>query len=394
MPDGPPIPNKRGKPSRHYRLVAVPDSAVSAKTPKWRLFEQRCIEAKKDPREVLWVLLSKCRSKKPGDSDSYGDPDLFAAGLFFTMHSAPRFLHSLFNGGGPPCLETEVANLIGRNDGLCLETPDTTNGHLPSFEKVWEVAKFYVGSALQNRNWRYNCNPMVAAIDPASPIKGKVVMRSRWHKGLSNEATGQLYFIDKIISTYPGEFFPSPIARKRSNELISKLSVLLHDRGEDMTAATVRVLTLLKWLWFEDDGTENGTWEWNATQRDAASWITAQTHSPAVVVESFAEAWARRFQERLSRRPTWALVNKIFQVTGDLPMPEKERLETLRKLFGWNPKDDAKRPQRVGDGCEYDIDYWHQESLRTQQRTDAPKTYSQHHDVTPAWWAQGYDWGD
>ena len=344
VPDGPPIPNKRGKRSQRYRR-ANPE-CLSEKTPKWRLFEQRCEMAGRDPREVLWLLLSKCLSIRRDGSGPYGDPDLLSAGISLVIHGEPGFLDGLFIGGGPPCLGMEASELIRRNDGSDLTVLRAENDNRLPFSETWETAKFYVGAAIQNEGWCYNCNPMLETDLRTMPAKGRVVMRARWHRNLPKELRDELYGLDLTVSTHQREVSVQRIARQRSSEFLFNLYLLLHERGADVRDMALRQLSAIKWLWFEDD--EGNKTVWDKGRTDAARWLAEQTNAPLGRVESFSESWARRYQGLPPCNPNWTLVNRIFQVTGDVPLPNAEAVEKYKKIFGWDPTDNAAaRPARV-----------------------------------------------
>ena len=389
-PDGPPIPNKRGKPSQRYR-PAKP-RYVSERTPKSTIFEQRCRLAGRDPQEVLWLLLRNCRTKSKIESEPYNDPDLFSTGVFFTLYGEPHFIRCLFKGDGPPGLETEIARIIHRNDSPDLTIREIAKGHRPSFEKIWETAKFYVGSAIQARSWRYNCNPFIVTDFRNNQVRSKVVMHPRWHENFPRDFRERLWDNGLIVSTHQRKVSPRRImVRESFSKLLFKLHQLVQERGEYMKKTTLRQLYVIKLLWFNDE--EGNEPEWHKMQGKAAATLAELTGEPLETVKVFSESWARRYQCKPPASPTWKLINRIFGVVGDLPMPDAKTREGYKKIFGWDPADYAEDPpERKGDGSEASIDYWCQEWLRTQQRTDAAKKYTQHHhDKPPKRW-KGDDW--
>ena len=353
-PYGPPVPNKHGKSSQRY--VTTGAETFGKKIPNWRRFELQCRSAGHDPADVLWALLTRCCSKgRRHAPDFYGDPDLLRISIFLTLHAPKNFLGALFGGGGQPCLETEVAGII--KDVPPFEQIDPGIASGKGFKEVWQSAKYFVGAALQDRHWRYNAYPSLQLVDPADPARCRVVMVSRWANTLSEDARGKLIYIDHLYSCWPGEFFGPQrrLARTRAKEFFLRLSDLNHNQGDDMLAVVMAALLQFKGIYFGADGTAG---VWTKGQAEAIDWLTERLSVPKKMVEIFAESWGRRYQGLLSCRPDWALVSRIFQGSGNTPIPRVwknvggRRKRVPLKKFDWDPKASSPRPRLIRYGEE------------------------------------------
>jgi len=367
----------RRKRFKLYRL-AVADP-VGKETPRWRLFERRCAIAGKEPNDVLALLLSRCNSIGPSRPTPHGDPDFLEAAIHLILNGDEAFINSLFDGGGPPSIETAVAGVI--RCAPCVET----NGEFPrfadceSFNQSWRLAKTFVGRSLQNGAWRYNRNPYIDAVtDPSSP---RVVMRGRWHNGIhDHELRERLYELNKVTSINPDEFLPreeeyhKPFAR-----LLTRLSELLSDSAT--RAAALDALNKLKWIYFDDgllvqEGAETfrekAVIEPRSGQWDAINWIRGEMPDDGarLCVETFAVGWASRYQIRISERATWESVNRIFQTSGYSPIADFDPREDIKGEAKW-----------AGSGSEYGFDqivYYGEHATRS-----AAMDRGLHHGETP-----------
>jgi hypothetical protein len=157
---------------------------------------------------------------------------------------------------------------------------------------------------------------------------------------LSEESRNALGQLDMLRSTQTHEHFPrnlgSPARRKREepalrqrwDAFISKLSDLLHFSDDETRERAKKVLSVFKHLHLFVDGVATGRSpnsaygksrrsktiiDWNHDREAMAdlAWLSGKT-GDRVVAKRFAEALARRCQQRLSKRQTWVVVNRLF----------------------------------------------------------------------------------
>ena len=131
----------------------------------------------------------------------------------------------------------------------------TQSGPGKPFGEIWQMAKYFVGAALQERRWRYNCYPAIERVDPTKPTTCRILMVSRWANALSKDARGNLRWSDQLYSSWPGEFFGTQrrISQPLAKEFFLKLSVMIHDQGNEMTSVVMAALAQFKTVYFESD---------------------------------------------------------------------------------------------------------------------------------------------
>lgn len=363
VPEGPQRRNRRGKPSRTYRLV---NELISPKVPKWKLFEMNCLAAGRSPAKVLGLLLSRCQSQGHGnDISPYGDPDFFAAALFLAIHRGRHFLDHLFEARfTTTCPEAEVAALVqGRPNKI-------HRFRKKHFRQAWAAAKEHVFKALGDGDWRYNCNPYINA-------GARLVMIPRWANKLSHET---IYFLREKGLLYSTNTHEAFIRYPGWKKCLIKVGALWNDPST--REATRVALRQFRSLSFKG----NRAIFDGKSQQEALQWLREQLAPNEGYAIKFAEVWARRYQRRVLDRPTRQLVNAIFYTRGRLPTPISPLIPSIS-----NKRQKQTRPNRrygqygLPDHDAYEDNYDAYENDAQDSEVDWNKSFHERIDERLGW---------